>query len=99
MLHVTMGIEDELTLNLEALDMETMRRNGKVQRKDALGTDETIRNIFQKVSEGENPFEVDLEFDPEELGQAKLMRAGIKVIAQNPEILNYLDATVGVENL
>lgn len=86
-------------LNLDSLDFSYFEKSDSVVRKDGLYLDPETISIINELTEDDNPFDIDFSFDARKLSGAKVVRAGVKLIKENPELLILLDNEVGVDNL
>lgn len=86
-------------LNLEALEFSYFEKSDSVERKDGLYLDPETISIINELTEDDNPFGIEFPFDHRKLSGAKIVRTGVKLIKENPELLILLDNEVGVDNL
>lgn len=91
--------EDDPILNLSGIDFSYFEKSSSVERKDGLYLDEETISIINQLTDDENPFRIEFDFDESELSGSKIIRAGVKFIKENPGILILIDEEIGVENL
>lgn len=91
--------EDDPILNLSGIDFSYFEKSSSVERKDGIYLDDETISIINQLRDNENPFRIEFPFDESELSGAKIIRAGVKFIRENPGILILIDDEIGVENL
>jgi len=86
-------------IDLDHMDFDYFKKDSKGVRKDGTLLDDETTKVLEEISNNQNPFEIEMPFAMSEFSQSKFMRASIKAMKENPEILKIIVEEVGVENL